>query len=452
MGHFLSKLLNTVFKLYKGITGDGSNDYIRNNTTLANYTWPNNWTMEIWFRPSSSIAANQGLFSSNNAVSNNNLFLLGFAVINGFTDLFATFYGSTGTLIMSNVYFGFNFFASDSNRRNYMATIRFKDNGNGTFTTNTFANGKKFGTSFTSANKPTAFPSFNFLTDRAVAGRYAGFQILNVRFYTDAKTDTEITNAYNHGQGNNVLSNILFELPCDTITGGTSTPDISGNGHNFELVNFTSPVTSDFVPNSGRFNIVFDGNSMTFGTGATGSGSYPTQTLLNLNSNYSFYNIGVTGQTIDQMSADFETDPFYLYDTSMSKNIYVAWEGTNAMRSPANQTPAQAYASMVTLCNKAKKRGFVVVVLTTLPSTTAGFNTNQVAFNNLLKADFTTSIGTRIYSPNVGVTYADRLVDVAAITNLSDPSNTTYYGDGIHPTNAGYALVGVDAAAGILTL
>jgi lysophospholipase L1-like esterase len=169
--------------------------------------------------------------------------------------------------------------------------------------------------------------------------------------------------------------------------------------------------------------IIFDGNSLTAGTGSTGGLNYPNQAISLLAADddyYTYSNFGVGGQSITSMIADAATQVDVLYDTAKGRNIVVMWEGTNE----------QSYAKLHQYCVDRKAAGFKVVMLTILPSMNhgAGFEATRQAINTQIRADSS----------------ADAIADVAAsalIGDEADASNLTYYTDGTHLTNAGYAVV-----------
>lgn len=178
-----------------------------------------------------------------------------------------------------------------------------------------------------------------------------------------------------------------------------------------------------------RGNVVCDGNSLTAGVGATGGQSYPTQllALIGGNARYRLLNKGVSGQTTPQMTADAATD-IDPQARDFLQPFCVAWEITNdIVVNGANGTTA--YNNFVTYCTGRQAAGFTVIALTVLDrvdftSTMRGYRNDA---NTSLRANW--------------ATFSSALVDVAAIPELSDYTNTTYFTDGVHLTNAGYALV-----------
>jgi lysophospholipase L1-like esterase len=206
--------------------------------------------------------------------------------------------------------------------------------------------------------------------------------------------------------------------------------------------------------------LIFDGNSMTYGAGSSGiSGTYPNQLIAALADPVVGGNFGVSGQETDGMIADSpaQIDPLCSF-TTRTKNVVVAWEGTNDIR--AGASAATAFANLKAYCQARKDVGYRVILLTIPPRSDVGtpgtFDDDRSSVNASLRADFPTSTtATRVFRPGVGVTYADLLVDVAAnatIGDAGDEANTTYYDDLVHMTDAGYALVAADVRGALALL
>lgn len=196
--------------------------------------------------------------------------------------------------------------------------------------------------------------------------------------------------------------------------------------------------------------IVFDGNSQTVGQNG-GSVNYPTQTLEALAAGHTQSNLGVGGQTTPQMTADgvAQVDPLYAAVTSEA--LFV-WEGTNDLYFGASA--ATALANLVSYCTARKAAGWKVVLLTVLPRTNAGtpagFEASRLAVNADLRSAFPrlSALYPRVRRAGAGTSWADVLVDVAGISALASPADTTYYVDLVHLTVAGDTLIAADAANG----
>lgn len=199
---------------------------------------------------------------------------------------------------------------------------------------------------------------------------------------------------------------------------------------------------------------MFDGDSLTVGTGSTAGNDYPTVVMSSLGSLTTDYawKVAVGGQTLAAMLVDVTVEIDRAYHAGAT-NYVAFWGGTNDIR--AGDTAANVLANLATYGGGRQTTGFKTIVLDILPSQAAGnppdFDTKRTAVNDQLRIDFDGVTSDAVcFTPAVGVTYADMLVDVAAISELSDPTNTTYYNaDKVHLTNAGYALVAAKVKAAI---
>lgn len=203
----------------------------------------------------------------------------------------------------------------------------------------------------------------------------------------------------------------------------------------FQIVKVSNSI--EFINNGTYANLaIFDGNSMT-------DSSYPATTLASLTGTWYTRNFGVSGQTTPKMTSDAVTqiDPYY--DSRVSNNVVVAWEGTNDLKLGATATTA--YNNLVAYCQARQAAGFKVVILTILPrsdsGTPADFNTSRATVNTNIKNNY--------------ASFADVVADVAANTDIGedgDSDNTTYYSDKVHLTTAGYNIVAGIVATAIQTL
>lgn len=169
------------------------------------------------------------------------------------------------------------------------------------------------------------------------------------------------------------------------------------------------------------------GDSITAGLGSTGLGSYPAQ----LQSSYAPSVVGVRDFGVPSATiANMATNSYFIdlnWPTSATRKIVNVWCGTNDLFFGA--TSADTYSAYVAYCQARQTAGWKVISFTILPRTgaPAGFETSRLAVNALISSN--------------NATFSDAFADVASIPQLSDPTNTTYYADGTHLTNAGYALV-----------
>lgn len=187
-------------------------------------------------------------------------------------------------------------------------------------------------------------------------------------------------------------------------------------------------------------NIVFDGNSLVNGSGASSARmAFPEQCYRQLQIPWNYAgNYGVGGQTTPEMTADAvpEIDPLI---KAAHTNVCVPWEITNDLfygsdhLTPAS--PSTALTNYKAYCSARISAGWQkVVAVTVLPR--SGGDANFESYR--------ATCNTELRNPaNIGV-YWHAVADVAADPNLGpagSTSNTTYYADGTHLTDVGYAIV-----------
>jgi lysophospholipase L1-like esterase len=184
--------------------------------------------------------------------------------------------------------------------------------------------------------------------------------------------------------------------------------------------------------------IVYDGDSLTAGkdsgTASTNWRPYPTQTYPLLNfKDYVTYNFGVSGQGSTAMSSDAASQIDTLYDSTLRKNVLVAWDITNEIA--FGTSAATAYSNFVSYCQARRAAGWKVIVMTVLPRTDTGvdadFETKRTSVNTLIRSNWSS--------------FADSLVDVAADTRIGDAGDdqdlTYYLDDDVHLNNTGAGVV-----------
>lgn len=189
--------------------------------------------------------------------------------------------------------------------------------------------------------------------------------------------------------------------------------------------------------------IVCDGDSLTAGfDGATyiPNFSYPSQSVLNLGSNWQLVNIGVSGYQTSNILANVSSRVDSLSNTALTKNILVLWIGTNdLLNSVAVATIESNIASYI---SGRQSAGFSVVICTLTPSQYASrpgsYDANRLLLNTWI---------------NAGSSGANAVCDSGNNATLSDPTNTTYYNaDKLHLTRLGYKVVCGDVVTTVLTL
>ncbi len=194
--------------------------------------------------------------------------------------------------------------------------------------------------------------------------------------------------------------------------------------------------------------VVFDGNSLTQGLGASSGVSsdpptgtiYPAVCLGYLGAEWTARNFGVSAQTTPAMDALAATQTDPLYSASNTWNVVVGWEITNDLFFGASA--ADAYANFVIYCQARKAVGWRVPAVTVLPrnetGTPAGFEADRQTVNANIRANWRS--------------FAHSLADIASDSRIGpagSETNPTYYSDLVHLNDAGYAIVAQYVAAAI---
>jgi lysophospholipase L1-like esterase len=108
------------------------------------------------------------------------------------------------------------------------------------------------------------------------------------------------------------------------------------------------------------------------------------------------------------------------------KQVVVIWGGTNDLYHGASG--ATAYTRLLARVNAYKAAGYTKIIVVNClkridSGTPGGYETERADFNSRVAAGVATEGWV--------------LADIAAVTNLQDPSNTTYFLDGVHLSGTG---------------
>lgn len=190
-------------------------------------------------------------------------------------------------------------------------------------------------------------------------------------------------------------------------------------------------------------HVVFDGDSMTAGTGTTSP--YPDQCGVLLGSGWGYGNYAANGTVINPdmiIRGATRIDP--AVSVNNGKHILVIWGGTNDLHFSA--TAAATYTALQTYCNARRAAGWKVVVLTMLPRSDAGnpvdIETRRTDYNTSIRAGWSA--------------FADVLYDPASdarIGDLGDETDLTYYtSDHVHLNATGLGIIAAGVATAIGTL
>jgi lysophospholipase L1-like esterase len=175
-------------------------------------------------------------------------------------------------------------------------------------------------------------------------------------------------------------------------------------------------------------NIVFDGDSLTFGYSlvpVSFDTKYPTLVARSYAPNPAWANIGIPSQTMRTMAAGVAANIVPLYQPRAKTNVLVVWAGTNDIL--AGTTAAVTHGYLQTYCLAAQAAGWKVVVLTMLPAASPSTVRDPTAYNTLIRANWTG--------------YANALADVGADSRLSTTSATYFQADNLHINGSGMSVV-----------
>lgn len=198
--------------------------------------------------------------------------------------------------------------------------------------------------------------------------------------------------------------------------------------------------------------VVFCGDSITEGyyldTTATGN-NYPWQVLQNLDMTWQGFNLGLGGTKISEMVTN---NAWYTstYDATRYpfKRTCVVFAGTNDLK--ASVAAATVYANIKSFCTTMKATGYTVIVVDVLPRSDAGvpggFSAARASVNGSLAGDFTAATANAlVWGPAGGNTYGDYLVRISGDATMGPDGSelsATYYVGKVHPTAAGYVIIG----------
>ena len=230
--------------------------------------------------------------------------------------------------------------------------------------------------------------------------------------------------------GNNIFENqdfngLLSPIYVGVRSGGTLLPTTE---HRRGLMHYLSPKDR-------RMQVILDGNSLTAGQGASVPfvTSYPGVLRAALVTagfqGRDVHDRGFGGQKTSDMIAGFATRVLPFYDPVFLKNVYVFFEVRNSTQ--ASVPVATVQQEHVTLGLMAQQAGFFVVVCSAPGSDGAPAGTGTPGqVNAWLRANWQT--------------FAHAFIDLEQrpeFTPSGNILNPTHYSDGVHLSDAGYAVV-----------
>lgn len=171
-------------------------------------------------------------------------------------------------------------------------------------------------------------------------------------------------------------------------------------------------------------NVVFEGDSITYGMYATTPYPDLADTVLNFDQ---MANVATIGDRVDEMLDQAATQVDPLYNASYDRNIAVFMGGRNDLS--AIRAAADIYADIVSWCQGRQAAGFRIVILTILPrvSESDESNTSRLWINAQIRANWST--------------FADGLCDVAMDATIGLQATAEYYPYNPHPSDSGYAII-----------
>lgn len=210
----------------------------------------------------------------------------------------------------------------------------------------------------------------------------------------------------------------------------------------------TAALAAFAIPTTFDNNFVFVGDSITESVYTDDNKTLVATAMPSVSAaNQQIWNLGIAGQTMAQIVTGRAAHEATLYSGSITgKNVHILWAGTNDIVAGTGVASA-IMANIQTWVAAQKALGSSVrcVVGTCLPRTTyasgSAKDLDRIDLNNQIRAN----------APVNGYTVADYAADavMGLYANLSD---TSLYGDGIHPVAAGYQnYLGPICAAAINT-
>jgi len=221
--------------------------------------------------------------------------------------------------------------------------------------------------------------------------------------------------------GNFSISGDIYEV----LVYDTTTPDVTG---------LRGYATGRYgIPTRRTKNLVFDGDSITQGTGVITVDNYPYRVLrAGFSSDWRMADVGRGGLKVaDLVTHGAKTDAHY--DPSCTRNVLVLLIGRNDITD--GTATATIYSSIVSLLQARVAAGWEVWACTLIDSSTAGASTAIQALNQMLRGVTANGVIT-----DAGV---DRLIDFGAQPNLNPGSapDPAYWQDALHLNGAGAQIM-----------
>lgn len=185
--------------------------------------------------------------------------------------------------------------------------------------------------------------------------------------------------------------------------------------------------------------LVFDGDSIAIGVGAPPGRTLAEQVVPLLPPGVASHVVGAGGRPVKDCLARFDTDVRPLFDARAAHNVIFFHAGDNDVTQ--GSSGQQAYAALTAYVERAHRQGWKVAVSTEMQR----FDLPQAmraeidAFNALVLANGAGADGVADFGGDA---------TMGGVANRRDPMYYTM--DGVHPADAGYAILAGLAARALL--
>ncbi len=207
----------------------------------------------------------------------------------------------------------------------------------------------------------------------------------------------------------------------------------------------TPPVTAQVVCHGDSLT---RGENASSGLGTATGTTYPAVLARTLGPAWRVTNVGTGGWTIGLMTGEAPRKVDALFDPHLAENVLIVFAGTNDLGG-ARESAGTAFGKLTAYC-RARKAAHPWRILVVTPPVAAyprvypaDFDAQMVQYGALIRRNWRS--------------FADGIVDVQADFRLGAPGaerNPVYFNshDFTHLTDAGYAIVGRDAASAVVRL
>jgi len=207
----------------------------------------------------------------------------------------------------------------------------------------------------------------------------------------------------------------------------------------------TPPVTAQVVCHGDSLT---RGENASSGLGTATGTTYPAVLARTLGPAWRVTNVGTGGWTIGLMTGEAPRKVDALFDPHLAKNVLIVFGGTNDLGG-SRESAKTAFGKMTAYCRARKAARPWRILVVTPPVAAyprvypADFDAQMVQYDALIRRSWRS--------------FADGIIDVQADPRLGAPGaeyNPAYFNsrDFTHLTDAGYAIVGRDAAAAVVRL